>query len=256
MSHDVHAAGALPSVLALVLVGAGYLRLAGLARRRNPGRGWCRWRTACFATGLGVLAVALLPPVASFAGGDFRGNVVQHLLIGMYAPLGLALGAPVTLLLRTAPPWFGRRLTAVLRSGPVRVLNRPEVALLLSAGGLVLLYTTPLHEVGEHPVGHWLLFAHFLLAGYLFVHVIAGPDPAPDRPPVRVRLVFLGCAIAVHAIIAQLMYGGWTAVQGPAVEVRGGAELLYYAGDVAQLLLAAVLVATWQPERTRARRAA
>ncbi|GAA3364540.1 cytochrome c oxidase assembly protein [Saccharopolyspora gregorii] len=251
MSHDAHASGVLPSVLALVLVGAGYLHLAGLARRRNPVRGWSRWRTACFAAGLALVAVALLPPVASFAGGDFRGHVVQHLLIGMYAPLGLVLGAPVTLLLRTAPPTVGRRLTALLRSGPVRVLNRPEVALLLSAGGLVVLYATPLHEVGEHPGGHWLLFAHFLLAGYLFAHVIAGPDPAPGRPGVRTRLVYLGCAIAVHAVTAQLMYGGWTAVHGPAVEVRGGAELMYYAGDVAELLLAGILVATWHPERSR-----
>ncbi|MBB4908609.1 cytochrome c oxidase assembly protein [Actinophytocola algeriensis] len=49
---------------------------------------------------------------------------------------------------------------------------------------------------------------HFLVAGYLFAWLIAGPDPAPHRPGVPARLVLLGVAIAVHATLAQLMYAG------------------------------------------------
>ncbi len=46
------------------------------------------------------------------------------------------------------------------------------------------------------------------------------------------------------------MYGGfWVDVPAPAAEVRGGAELMYYGGDIAELLLAGALVATWRPER-------
>ncbi|OEV03444.1 hypothetical protein [Streptomyces oceani] len=33
---------------------------------------------------------------------------------------------------------------------------------------------------------------------------------------------------------------------------RGRAEIMYYAGDIAELLLAAALVATWRPEPRRA----
>ncbi|MFI9821541.1 cytochrome c oxidase assembly protein [Streptomyces sp. NPDC052013] len=237
--------------LALLACAAGYLRLAHTARRRNPVLGWSARRTAAFTTGLLLLAAALLPPLASFAHDDFRGHMAQHLLVGMYAPLLLVLAAPVTLLLRTLPASSARRLTTALHSRPARLLTHPVVALLLSTGSLAVLYFTPLHTTATgHPAGHWLLLAHFLLSGCLFAHAIAGPDPAPGRPGVPARLVCLGFAIAGHAVVSQLMYGGyWVDVHAPAAQVRGGAELMYYGGDLAELLLAAALVTTWRPQR-------
>ncbi|KUN31002.1 cytochrome C oxidase assembly protein [Streptomyces corchorusii] len=238
-------------VLALLACAGGYLLLARRVRRRNPVRGWNPWRTAGFCAGLLLLAAALLPPVAAFAHRDFRGHMAQHMLIGMYAPLALVLGAPMTLALRALPAPHARRLTAFLHSGPARLLAHPVTGLLLSTGSLVPLYFTPLYDaVTGRPAGHWLLHAHFLLAGCLFAHAVAGPDPAPGRPGVRARLVCLGCAIAVHASVAQLMYGGFrVAVGAPVPQVRGAAEIMYYGGDIAELLLAAALVATWRPAR-------
>ncbi|MEU3522403.1 cytochrome c oxidase assembly protein [Streptomyces sp. NPDC038707] len=235
-------------VVALLVCAGGYLLLASRARRRNPVRGWSAWRTAAFCSGVVLLAVALLPPLAH---RDFRGHMVQHLLIGMYAPLALVLGAPVTLVLRAVSAPRARRLTAVLHSGAARLLTRPPAALLLSAGSLPALYFTPLYDTAmAHPAGHWAVHAHFLLSGCLFAHALAGPDPAPARPGVPARLAWLGCAIAVHAVAAQLMYGGFlVAVHAPASEVRGGAEIMYYGGDIAELLLAGALVATWRPGR-------
>lgn len=111
-------------------------------------------------------------------------------------------------------------------------------------------FTPPYDELASRPVGHWLLHAHFLLAGCLCAYVIAGPDPAPARPGVRTRLVYLGCAVAAHAVISQLMYGGfWVRVHVPIVQLQGGAEIMHYGGDIAELLLAAALAATWRPER-------
>ncbi|UFR00782.1 cytochrome c oxidase assembly protein [Streptomyces sp. Go40/10] len=245
--------GVLLPALALLVCAGGYLLLARRASRRNPARVWNPWRTVGFGAGVVLLAVALLPPLAPFAHRDFRGHMTQHLLIGMYAPLALVLGAPATLLLRVLPAPRARRLTALLHSGPARLLTHPAVALLLSAGTLPVVYFTPLYgTVTAHPAGHWLLHAHFLLSGCLFAHSVAGPDPAPARPGVRARLVCLGCAIAVHAVVAQLMYGGfWVDVQAPVPQVQGGAEIMYYGGDLAELLLAAALVATWRPERHR-----
>ncbi|WP_328540664.1 cytochrome c oxidase assembly protein [Streptomyces sp. NBC_00344] len=234
---------------ALLLVAVAYLLLTRRARHRNPAQGQGRWRTVSFLTGVVLLAVALLPPLAPFAHDDFRGHMAQHMLIGMYAPLAFVLAAPVTLLLRTLPTARGRQLTAVLHSSPVRILTHPAVALLLSTGSLALLYFTPVYNaIMVNPAGHWLLHAHFLLSGCLFAYVIAGPDPAPSRPGVRARLVYLGAAIAAHAVIAQLMYGGfWVNIHAPIDQVQGGAEIMYFGGDIAELLLAAALVSTWRP---------
>ncbi|WP_406481972.1 cytochrome c oxidase assembly protein [Streptomyces platensis] len=242
----------LPALALTAAVGV-YLLLAHRARRRNPALGWSRWRTAGFATAMALLGVALLPPVALFAHGDFRGHMAQHMLIGMYAPLALVLAAPVTLLLRVLPAARGRRLTAVLHSPPARFIAHPVVALALSAGSLVVLYFTPLYNTTmDNPAGHWLLHAHFLLSGSLFAYVMAGPDPAPSRPGVRARLIYLGVAVAAHAVISQLIYGGfWVDIYAPIEQVRGGAQIMYYGGDIAELLLAAALVATWRPDHRR-----
>ncbi|WP_239096178.1 cytochrome c oxidase assembly protein [Streptomyces sp. SID11385] len=240
-----------PLLLVPLLLGAGtaYLALAVRAGRRAP---WPVARTASFGVGLALLAVALLPPLGG-AGHHpgFAAHMAQHLLIGMYAPLALVLGAPVTLTLRALPAPRARRLTAVLGSAPCRLLARPAPAFLLATASLVPLYCTPLYDwCAAHPWTHLPLHLHFLLAGCLWAHVVAGPDPSPARPPVRTRLVWLGAAIAVHALLSQALYGGWgTVVHAPVDDVRAGAQLMYYGGDIAELLLAAALVSTWRPVR-------
>ncbi|SNR23160.1 cytochrome c oxidase assembly protein [Actinomadura mexicana] len=263
--HPMHehdgGASSLQTVLPLVavaLVAAGYLALWRRGRRRNPERGPGRTRAAAFLAGCALLALALSAPVDAFAGRDFRGHMLQHLIIGMYAPVALVLGAPITVLLRAAPAARARRMTGVLRSLPLRIVAHPVTALVLSAGTLPLVYFTPLYNAAmEHPGLHMALHVHFLLSGCLFAWVIAGPDPAPSRPGVLARLVVLGAAVAVHATVSQLIYGGFLIdVHAPIAQVRGGAELMYYGGDVAELLLAFALVATWRPTRRPAERPA
>ncbi|MFF9391562.1 cytochrome c oxidase assembly protein [Streptomyces griseoluteus] len=252
MTEHHHGAGTvLPQAVTVVLA---VLALAALhhlavrrAVRRNPAHDWPTWRTISFVTGLALLAVALVPPAPT----GFPAHMAQHMLIGMYAPLALVLAAPGTLALRALPPAGARRITAVLHSPPVRCAVHPVSALLLSTGSLAVLYFTPLYNTAmNHPAGHWLMAAHFLLSGCLFAHAIAGPDPAPGRPGVPARLACLGIAIAAHALIAQALYGGFfTDVHAPIDQVRRGAEIMYYGGDIAELLLAAALVTTWRPER-------
>ncbi len=49
-----------------------------------------------------------------------------------------------------------------------------------------------------------------------------------------------------------MMYGGfWADIHAPVPQVRAGAEIMYYGGDIAELLLAAALVTTWRPEPRR-----
>ncbi|MDF3299094.1 cytochrome c oxidase assembly protein [Streptomyces sp. K1PA1] len=259
MTHDHAASGGgtlltAATVLVLPATAAVHLLLVRRAARRHPAAGRRGARSAAFLGGLALLALALLPPLGPAAHGDFRAHMTQHLLIGMYAPLLLVLSAPVTLLLRALPPRYARRVVAVVRSRAARAVSHPAVALVLSTGTLGVLYFTPLFDtVMRHPAGHWLLHAHFLASGCLFAHAVAGPDPAPGRPGVPARLTYLGVAVAVHALVAQAMYGGFHVhVHAPIGQVQQGAEIMYYGGDLAELLLAAALVATWRPARRTA----
>lgn len=254
---------------------------AGLARRPRTLPAWSSWRTTAWATGALLAAAAVGPPLADLAATDHRAHMVQHLVLGMYAPLGLVLGAPGRLLLGSVSPRRARRLSHVLRGGPVHVLVHPVTAAVLDVGALFVLYLTPLEAaVRADPALRWLVLGHFLAAGCLFTWSVAGTDPGPRRPSVRARALVLVAAAGAHATLAKLLYaravGGGDATAHDAVHdpvhdavhdavhgaVHGAgsradaAVWMYYGGDGAELLLAVALLATWYRRRgARARRA-
>lgn len=252
---ELEAAFVAAPLLVLAAFSAAYAWAAHAQRRK--GARWSRGRCAAFAAGAALLAVAFAPPLASFAHGDLRGHMAQHLLIGMLAPLGLVLSAPMTLLLRTLSIPAARRTTAFLRSRPVRVLSHPATALVLNIGGMYALYLTPLYAATlASPVLHHLVHAHFLAAGCLFTWaVLAGPDPAPHPARLSVRLGVLFVSMAAHAALGKLMYGYLWPRGTPyaAGETRAAAQLMYYGGDLAEVLLAVALFAMWYRKRRPAR---
>ncbi|MEU4399919.1 cytochrome c oxidase assembly protein [Micromonospora orduensis] len=239
-------------LLPVAVLAVGYL----LAAVRDP-RGWDHRRTAAWLLGCAVLAVAV-GPLAQLP-DDPRGHMAQHLLLGMFAPLGLVLGAPVTLLLRVAPPPTRRLVGRLLRSRPLHLIAHPVTAALLTTGGLALVLLTPLYAAAEHqPALHHALHLHYVAAGYLFAWSLAGPDPAPRRPGLAVRIGALLGASAGHAVLAKYLYAqAGTLPPGltdrDPVAFQAAAQLMYYGGDLAELLLAVALFATWYRRRSRAR---
>lgn len=241
-----HSSGSLLPAFALAAALALYLGAA--TRQRSSRRGWSRWRTATFVAGLLMLLLALSPPAAAFAHHDLRGHMLQHIAVGMIAPIALVLGAPLTLALRTLPLPAARSLSVVLRSPAFHALSHPLTALLLNSGGMALLYLTPLYYLAQaNQALHSLVLLHFLLAGYLFAWVIAGPDPAPRRPGMGVRLGVLFLSAAAHAILSKLLYIQLlpAGAAHSADDIGAAAQLMYYGGDVAELLLAVALFAGW-----------
>jgi putative membrane protein len=176
--------------------------------------------------------------------------VAQHLLFGAFAPLALVLAAPVTLTLRALGPRARRPLVRLLRARWLRVPTHPATAAVLDVGALYLVHLTPLYRVAHgDPAAHLALHAHYLAAGALFAWSIAGPDPAPGRPGLRTRAAVLVAAVAAHATLAKLLYAHPPAALGEPAAVRAAAQLMYYGGDVAELLLAVALFAGWYRAR-------
>ncbi|WP_077693499.1 cytochrome c oxidase assembly protein [Nocardiopsis sp. BMP B8015] len=242
---------------ALVLLAIALLAYTAAARRaRRTPRGWNGLRTASFTLGVALLAAALLlPSLTHTAHHDPRVHMLQHLFIGMYAPLALVMAAPLTLGLRTLPATRRRPVARVLRSRPVHVLGHPATALLLDTGVLYLVHLTPLHTAMQtHPPVQALVYLHYLAAGYLFAWSLAGPDPAPRRPGTATRLTTLLLAIAAHSFLAKLLYAHphtWPPGAAHTALAEEAAQLMYYGGDLAELLLAVALFAGWYRRRSR-----
>jgi len=178
----------------------------------------------------------VLPPLAAHD-EDLRAHVVQHLLLMVAGPLLLALGAPVTLTLRSLRTPSRRRLLALLHSPPMRLLVHPLTVVALDVGGLYAVYLTPVFEASEEQWWlHALIHAHMVLAGTLLAVVVAGADPLPGRPGVPMRLALVVATGAAHDVLARLL---WTRGWGDA------ARLLAYGGEAADVAFAVAVLSAW-----------
>ena len=245
--HGSTSAGEWPIevVLLVPFVAALVMYVCAAAIQYSRGRPWPWYRTLFFVLGTAAAASGFAGPVATWSHETFTGHVGAHLLVGMVAPLLLVLSAPVTLALRTLGTVPARRVVRLVRSLPARVLTNPVVAATLAVGGMWVLYRTPLFEATRSDVLlHLLVTLHLLAAGYLYTIAIVSVDPSPHRSSTRVRAAVLLVSLAAHRVLAKLVYA-----QPPAgldvADVRRGAQLMFYGGDLVELALAALLAAQW-----------
>jgi len=193
-----------------VLITIVALYIKGVVILKKRGDSWPVGRTISFALGVAVLDFATSGGLGVYALFSFEYHMIAHMVIGMVAPIGLVLGAPITLALRTLPQ--GRTpeergvrgmLIALLHSRYSIVLTNPITALALFDGSLFVLYFTDLFgNLMQSHAGHLFMNVHFLLAGYLFFYVIIGIDPNPRKIPHLFRIVILFAAMSIHAFFA------------------------------------------------------
>jgi putative copper resistance protein D len=192
----------------LVLMVALYVK--GVVVLTKRGDKWPVGRTVAFALGITAIDFATSGGLGVYAQFSFSYHMISHMVLGMIAPIGLVLGAPMTLALRTLPQ--GRTpeergvrgsLLAALHSRYGVVITNPIVALAIFDGSLFALYFTDLFAVlMQSHVGHLFMSLHFLAAGFLFFFIIIGVDPNPRRVHHLVQIVILFAAMSIHAFFS------------------------------------------------------
>lgn len=248
--HD-HSGGVLPAqVIAIVGAAAAIaVYLSGALRERSR-RTWPAHRIVLWGLGCTAALAAVAGPLADAGHHSLPAHMVGHVLLGMLAPLLLVLSRPVTLALRCLDVIPARRLSALLKSMPARVLVHPVTATTLNVGGLWVLYATGLfHTVMSDPLLMVVVHTHVFAAGCLFTAAIIGPDPTPHRAPFTLRAIMLVVALAGHDILAKWLITRPPTAASPAEAETAGA-VMYYAGDLVDV---AVLVILWAQWHTRAR---
>jgi len=230
---------ALPFVMVLVLY------IVAVAATNRKYKRWPSIRTACWVTGCLLAIGSVIGPLAEQGFVDFRAHMVGHLLLGMLAPMLIALAAPLTLLLRSLSVPLARRLAALLRSRLAQWLTHPIITALLNIGGLWYLYTTNLYILmHEHTVLHIFIHAHVFIAGYLFTVSIIYIDPMSHRTSYFTRAIILIVALAAHGILSKIIYA-FPPTGVPADQAERGGMLMYYGGDLIDILLIFILCLQW-----------
>lgn len=225
-----------------ILLGAGYLIAVISTNKRY--KKWPIFRIVCWTLGMGIALAAVVGPLANSAHTNFTAHMVSHLLLGMVAPIFMAIAKPVTLLLRTANTSLARKMTAILKSRVIHFVSHPISAAILNVGGLWLLYTTDLYTF-MHENAFFALFVHlhFFIAGYVFTISIIYFDPVYHQYSYRFRAVVLITAIAGHDILSKYMYANPPAGVSRQ-EAETGSMVMYYAGDWIEVAL--IIIFCWQ----------
>lgn len=255
-----------------VLVTAVALYIRGVIILTRRGDKWPVGRTVAFALGISAIDYATSGGLGVYAKFSFEYHMIAHMLLGMVAPIGIVLGAPITLALRTLPQ--GRTseergvrgtLIALLHSKPAAVFTNPISALALFDGSLFVLYMTPLFgNLMQSHLGHLVMSVHFLLAGILFFHVIIGIDPNPRKVPHIVRIVILFAAMSIHAFFAvallstttMLDQGYFASLQTPwnldlLADQRAAGSVAWAMGEIPILLALVATFIQWMRDDSR-----
>ena len=261
-----------PPLPTAALILTGVLYLWGVQRLTARGDAWPIGRTVAFVGGgLGILAVALLSGLAAYDDLLFGAHMVQHMLLSMVATVFLALGAPVTLALRTLPSRPRTWLLDLLHSRFARFLTFPVIPWLLFVGSPFALYFSGWYPATlDSSLLHDLLHLHFVLVGCLFFWPLLGIDPVPGRVGHPFRMLMLIAALPFHAflgiaimsvsdngsgLIAAHQYLPLLGAAQASFQQQLGGGLLWASGDLVGLLFLVVVLTQWMraSEREAAR---
>ena len=249
----------LPALLVLV---PAVLYTCGVHRLRTRGDAWPLARTVSFLLGgLGTIALATLSGLAAYDESLFGVHMAQHMLLAMVATVFLALGAPVTLALRTLPARPRRLLLSLLHSRVAQVVSFPLVAWVAFVASPFAVYFSGWYEATlTSPVLHELLHLHFLAVGSLFFWPLLGVDPVPGRSSHPFRMLLVATTLPFHAFLGVAIMsvepdGRGLLAPGHYVPLHGldeavfqqqlGGGLLWSAGDIVGLLFLVVLLTQW-----------
>jgi cytochrome c oxidase assembly factor CtaG len=247
----------------LIVVTTG-LYLWGVVRLHRRGDHWPVGRTLSFVVvGMGSAVVATVSGLAVYDDTLLSVHMVQHMILAMVVPLAMALGAPITLALRTLPRRPRSWLLVVLHSRVAKVLTFPPLTFTLFVITPWALYFSgwypaTLHSDYLHEVTHF----HMVLIGCLFFWPLMGIDPIPGRISYPARMLLVVLTLPFHAfmgvtIMAQkrLIGGSWYPelhdgpmgawLPDPHLDQKLAGGILWSTGDAVGLVFFAVLFVQW-----------
>lgn len=202
-----------PFILTVWVTG---LYLFGVRTLRARGDRWPVGRTVMFVgVGMGSFLFATASGLARYDTTLLSVHMIQHMVLSMIVPLALALGAPVTLMLRTFPAGPKRLLLALLHSRVVKVVSFPPLAFTVYVLSPWALYFTAWYDASlSSAYVHEMMHIHLVLVGSLFFWPLMGVDPVPGRVGWPFRLLLIVMTLPFHAFLGITIMNQTTLIGG------------------------------------------
>jgi cytochrome c oxidase assembly factor CtaG len=242
-------------VVALVLVVANEIGLARLSGRSDPRRTRRRrLRSLAFYAGLGVLVLAVASPIDYWADDYFFVHMIQHVILMVFAPALVVIGAPWLPLLFAVPVGARRRIMRSVLLGswarPFRSLGRlalaPWTGFIALNAVMVIWHIPRFFDIAEtnSAVHVWLMHGSFFVAGMLFwLQIIPSHPIVPRLSAVGQCVALIGTNVAMFVLAMALslftatswypVYAHVTGVtMSPFADQQIGAAILWVCGDL------------------------
>jgi cytochrome c oxidase assembly factor CtaG len=179
-------------------------RARTLARRQTP---VAAWRYVLFSLGIGLVAIALVSPIATLGEQEsFAFHMVQHLLLGDLAPLCIVAGLTGPLL---------RPLLSVRAIRALRFLANPLVALPLWTVNLFAWHLPTLWEAAlRHESVHALEHACFFAAGSIMWAAVVEVLPGPEWFGTGAKMGYILAVRVVSTVLGNVLVWAGTPFYG------------------------------------------
>ena len=210
----------------------------GMVRVRRRGGRWPVNRLIAWVAGWVLTLYLAVSGLWMYSTAVFSWHMLVHMTVNMMVPLLVVLGGPIGLLTaatsgtepRTAATdpalddGFGSEVPLKAQPGAgfvsqlpgpadlldglganrfVRFVLSPPVLWINYIASLFVVYFTPLFAwLMKYHWAHQLMLLHFMLAGFLFFHLLVSPDRTTRTLPPIVRFAMLISVMPFHAIFA------------------------------------------------------
>ncbi len=250
----------LPTILLLMVAN---LYITGLSRWKQPSHPTRRWQKICFFTGLFLLFLVLQTPIDSLSAHLFSFHQTQHIVLRMFGPVLIFLGAPLTPMLRGLPRWALRGVVRPLVSNQrvkqvYDLITNPVFTTALFLGVLFLWQLPGAHNAAlRNSALHEFMHITMLLSGFLFWWLVIDPKPHRSRLHYGLRILYLGLIVIPNTVLGAaitfsdgVIYQAYADVEQPInisliTDQQLGAAILWVPGDMMSLIVAGFVMILW-----------
>ncbi|MDO4908773.1 MAG: cytochrome c oxidase assembly protein [Corynebacterium sp.] len=180
------------------------LYIWGVIKVRKLGGSWPVNRTVWWLIGCLMLGLTMCSGIGMYMPAMFSVHMVGHMILSMFVPVPLVLGAPFTLIKEANPanperPGLHEWTEQLTNNRFIAFITHPAFNTIQFLIFFYALYLQSIYTVAiSQHAGHLAMNLLFILSGYVYFWELIGADPVPTRRNPAIRAIWLTASLPMH----------------------------------------------------------